>query len=149
LKACEGRTGRVFIIRLEHGDKVPECIERFAAKNKVVAGHVIMIGGMSNGEVISGPKNSDERPPQPIVLPLDGAHEVLGTGILAPNEHGKPELHMHAALGRAGGTMTGCLRQGVLTWLVGEVIIYEILGTNIKRIKDAESGFSLLNIEPL
>ena len=51
---------------------------------------------------------------------------------------------LFAALGRAGQTMTGCLRDGVTTWLVGEVILYEILGADVARIKDEESGFELL-----
>lgn len=147
MKASEGRIGRVFIIRLEHEDKIPECIEEFADEHKISVGHVTIIGGIGSGEVVSGPKDSSESPPQPIVLPVDGAHEVLGTGILAPNENAKAELHLHAALGRAGATLTGCLRQGVSTWLVGEVIIYEILGTNAKRIMDTKSGFRLLKVE--
>jgi hypothetical protein len=49
-----------------------------------------------------------------------------------------------AALGRAGQTMTGCLRHGVTTWLVGEVILYEILGAKVMRIGDKQSGFELL-----
>jgi hypothetical protein len=40
--------------------------------------------------------------------------------------------------------MTGCLRHGVTTWLVGEVILYEILGTDMLRIKNAQIGFELL-----
>jgi len=32
MKACEGKIGRVFVVRLEDGDVVPECIERFARK---------------------------------------------------------------------------------------------------------------------
>ncbi len=115
-------------------------------RHKISVGHVVIIGGIGSGEVVSGPKNSNESPPQPIVLPVDGAHEVLGGGILAPNEKGKAELHLHAALGRAGATLTGCLRQGVSTWLVGEVIIYEILGTNAERIMDTKSGFRLLKV---
>jgi predicted DNA-binding protein with PD1-like motif len=83
-------------------------------------------------------------PPEPMLLPIDGAHEVAGVGVLAPGEDGKPVLHMHAALGRSGQTMTGCLRPGVTTWVVGEVILYEILGARVARIKDKESGFALL-----
>ena len=64
--------------------------------------------------------------------------------MLAPDENGRPVLHMHAALGRSGQTMTGCLRPGVTTWLVGEVVLYEILGVQVTRVKDAESGFALL-----
>jgi hypothetical protein len=40
--------------------------------------------------------------------------------------------------------MTGCLRPGVTTWLVGEVILYEILGAKAARVKDRDSGFALL-----
>ena len=144
MKACEGRIGRVFVIRLEDGDVVPECIERFAEKNGVSVGQAILVGGIGGGDVVVGPRCSEERPPEPMLLPIDGAHEVMGVGVLAPREDGKPTLHIHAALGRAGQTMTGCLRQGVTTWLVGEVILYEILDTKVVRIQDKQSGFELL-----
>ncbi len=144
MKACEGRIGRVFVIRLEDGDVVPECIERFAEESGVFVGHAILVGGIGAGDVVVGPRRSEERPPTPMLLPIDGAHEVVGVGVLAPGEDGKPALHIHAALGRAGQTMTGCLRYGVTTWLVGEVILYEILGADVARIKDEQSGFELL-----
>jgi predicted DNA-binding protein with PD1-like motif len=146
MKACEGKVGRVFMIRLEDGDVVPECIERFARKKRVSVGQAILVGGIGGGDVVVGPRRSDERPPEPLLLPIDGAHEVVGVGVLAPDEDGKPTLHIHAALGRAGRTMTGCLRQGVTTWLVGEVILYEILGAKVLRTQDKQSGFKLLEL---
>jgi predicted DNA-binding protein with PD1-like motif len=145
MKACEGHIGRVFVIRLEDGDVVPDCIERFAAEKGVQVGHAILIGGIDGGEVVVGPRRSDEMPPEPMLLPIDGAHEVAGVGVLAPGEDGKPVLHIHAALGRSGQTMTGCLRPGVTTWVVGEAILYEILGTKAKRVKDKKTGFALLD----
>lgn len=30
MKECKGQVGRVFLIRLEDGDMIPSCIERFA-----------------------------------------------------------------------------------------------------------------------
>ena len=144
MKACEGQIGRVFVIRLEDGDVVPECIEHFAEENGVFVGHAILVGGIGAGDVVVGPRRSEEMPPTPMLLPIDGAHEVIGVGVLAPGEDGKPVLHIHAALGRAGQTMTGCLRHGVTTLLVGEVILYEILGADVVRIKDERSGFELL-----
>jgi len=146
MKACEGRIGRVFVIRLEDGDALPVCIERFAQERDISVGHVILVGGVGGGELVVGPRHSNERPPQPMLLPVDGAHEVVGVGVLAPDQSGKPVLHIHAALGRSGNTMTGCLRSGVITWLVGEVILYEILGANAIRVKDEETGFVLLNV---
>jgi len=144
MKACQGQIGRVFIIRLEDGDVVPGCIERFAGENGVSVGQVILVGGVGGGEVVVGPRSSEEMPPQPMLLPIDGAHEVLGVGVLAPDEGGKPVLHIHAALGRSGQTVSGCLRPGVTTWLVGEVILYEILGVNVARVRDEASDFNLL-----
>ena len=146
MKASEGQIGRVFVIRLEDGDTVPECIENFAAAKGVSVGHVILVGGIGGGEVVVGPRRSEEMPPEPMLLPVDGAHEVVGLGVIALGEDGKPVLHIHAALGRAGKTMTGCLRPGVTTWLVGEVILYEILGVSAARVRDEESGFELLDV---
>ncbi len=142
--ASEGRLGRVFVIRLEDGDIVPECIERFAAEKGVTTGHVILVGGIGGGQVVVGPRKSDERPVEPMLLPVDGAHEVAGVGVLAPGEDGQPVLHIHAALGRSGSTLTGCLRPGVSTWVVGEAILYEILDAKAARIMDPKTGFALL-----
>ena len=146
MKATEGNIGRVFVIRLEDGDVVPDCIERFAEEKGISVGHVILVGGIGGGEVVVGPRDSEEMPPQPMLLPVDGAHEVVGVGVLAPGEDGKPVLHIHGALGRSGQTMTGCLRPGVTTWVVGEAIIYEITGTSVKRLPDKASGFDLLEV---
>jgi predicted DNA-binding protein with PD1-like motif len=146
MKASEGKIGRVFVLRLEDGDAVPGCIEKFAAEKSIKCGHVILIGGIGGGQIVSGPRYSDTRPPDPLLLPVDGAHEVVGVGIIAPDKDGQPVLHIHAALGRAGKTLTGCLRPGVTTWLVGEAIIYEITGATARRLPDKASGFELMEM---
>jgi predicted DNA-binding protein with PD1-like motif len=147
MKVSEGRIGRVFVIRLEDGDVVPECIERFAQEKEITVGQVVLVGGIGGGEVVVGPRRSDEMPPEPVLLPVDGAHEVAGVGVLAPDEDGKPVLHIHGALGRSGKTLTGCLRPGVTTWLVAEAVIYEILDIKATRVYDASSEFKLLEVE--
>jgi uncharacterized protein len=146
MKATEGKLGRVFILRLEDGDRIPDCIERFADEKGVLAGQVVLVGGIGGGQVVVGPRYSDRMPPDPLLLPVDGAHEVAGVGVLAPGKNGQPVLHIHAALGRSGQTLTGCLRPGVDAWLVAEVVIYEITGVDVKRITDPRSGFALLEI---
>ncbi len=146
MKASEGQLGRVFVIRLEDGDILPGCIEEFAREKGISVGQVILVGGIGDGEIVVGPRRSDESPPEPMLLPVDGAHEVAAVGTIAPDKDGKPVLHIHAALGRSGKTMTGCLRPGVSTWLVGEVILYEILNVDVARLLDEKSGFELLTI---
>jgi len=144
MKYSEGKIGRVFIIRLEDDDELPGCIEKFAEEHKISVGQAILVGGIGSGEIVSGPRKNKELPIDPMLIPVDGVHEVVGVGVLAPDGNGKPSLHIHAALGRAGKTTTGCLRMGVKTWLVGEVILYEILGADVARLPDKDSGFELL-----
>jgi predicted DNA-binding protein with PD1-like motif len=146
MKAGEGKIGRVFVIRLEAGDVLPDCVSRFAEEEGIKNGFVLLVGGIDSGQVVVGPRYSGEMPPEPMLLPIDGAHEVAGVGVLAPGEDDKPVLHIHAALGRAGKTTTGCLRPGVTTWLIGEAVLYEITAVDARRILDKKSGFALLRV---
>jgi predicted DNA-binding protein with PD1-like motif len=147
MKASEGRIGRVFVLRLEDGDVVPDCIERFAAEKAISVGQVILVGGIGGGKVVVGPEDSEEMPPNPVLLPINGAHEVVGVGVIAPDKSGRPVLHIHASLGRADKAITGCLRPGVATWLVAEAVIFEILGAKAARLPDPKSGFDLMEVE--
>jgi predicted DNA-binding protein with PD1-like motif len=147
MKFSEGQIGRVFVIRLEDNDIIPGCIERFAEEKKISVGQVIMIGGIGEGQVVVGPRRSNEMPPEPMLVPIDGAHELMGVGVIAPDKQGKPVFHVHGSLGRSGKSTTGCLRPGVTTWTTGEVIICEILGTNAVRDLDKETHFELLKFE--
>lgn len=146
MKATEGSVGRVFVLRLEDGDMVPDCIESFARECGVSVAQVLLIGGVGQGEVVTGPRDSSTMPPDPILIPVDGAHEAIGVGLLVPDEEGAPRLHIHGALGRGGKTTTGCLRNGVSTWFMGEAVILEIRG-EMARARDEVSGLSLLRLD--
>ena len=144
MKASQARIGRVFVIRLEDGDIVPTCIEQFAREQGVAVGVVVLLGGIGGGQIVVGPRDSQAVPPEPMLLPVDGAHEVAAVGLLAPGPDGRSVLHIHGALGRSGQTMTGCLRPGVKTWLVGEAVLQELLDCPAQRVRDPATGFSLL-----
>ena len=144
MKAVEGSIGRVFVIRLEDGDVIPDCIEMFAAEKGIKTAQVTMISGIDQGLVISGPKESNAMPIDPIINPIEGAHELLAVGLIALDDQGHPRLHSHGAFARDGNVTGGCLRLGVKTWLVGEVVINEIVGLESRRILDQKSNFPLL-----
>ncbi len=148
MQTSEGRLGRVFVLRLEDGDTVPSCIDDFAREKGIKTAGVFLIGGIGSGQVVVGPRDSVKLPPEPMLLPLDGAHEIVGVGLIAPDKEGIPRMHMHAALGRAGQTTTGCVRPGVTTWHVGEAVIYEILDVRAYRLPDEATGFDLLRVNP-
>ena len=77
MQVGEGRIGRVFVIRLENGDVVPDCLERFAAEKGVIQGSLILTGGIGGGQIVVGPRKTEEMPPEPMLLPVEGAHEVV------------------------------------------------------------------------
>ncbi len=70
MKASEGKLGRIFMIRLENGDRPAETIERFAAANGILAAQVFAV-----------------------------ADTVLA-GIIAPNADGDPRLRLPEAMGK-------------------------------------------------
>jgi predicted DNA-binding protein with PD1-like motif len=142
--AAEGSIGRVFVLRLEQGDRLPECIERFAGERGVVRGVCWMVGGVGGGRLVVGPEDEDRRPVVTLLHELQGVHEAAAVGMLFPTEDGTPRLHMHAALGRDGQTRTGCVRLGIDVWQLGEVVLLEVLDVALLRRVDPDTGFEVL-----
>lgn len=148
MKYSEARQGRTFIIRLEHGEVIHESLERFAAEQGIETASVTVIGGADQGStLVVGPIDDgpDRIVPQETVL--SGVHEVTGTGTIALSQDGHPRLHMHIAAGRGDRTVTGCVRRGVITWTVLEIIITELVGASVRRRPDPASGLELLTPE--
>lgn len=143
MKWSEGKIGRVFVIRLEDKDKLPEAIESFARENNVTHGMCILLGGIKTGEIVVGPKNSESMPVVPIIFGLKGVHEICAVGTIFPDGDARPRLHMHAALGREGKTTSGCIRPGIEVWKLGEAIVLEIVDNNARR-EDTAAGFQML-----
>lgn len=146
----EGRLGRVFALRLEEGDRLPDCIEEFAGEKEIRCGMVIHLGGVEDGSrLVVGPEANRGEAIVSMIHVLRGIQEILALGTLFPNESGKPTLHLHAAVGREGNAVVGCTRAGVGVWLVGEVILLEILGMEGLRKKDLRSGYELLQLKTI
>ncbi len=141
----EGKLGRIFALRLEDGDRLPDTIEAFAREQGIKRAFAVYLGGAGDGSrMVVGPEERPGGEIIPMLFTLRGSQEVLALGTIFPNEAGEPVLHMHAASGREGGAAVGCTRAGIDVWLVGEVIIMEILGMGGERRKEAPSGFQLL-----
>jgi len=146
MKYSEAGLGRVFVMRLEDGEILHEEIEKFAAEKGVKAAAVIALGGADKESgLIVGPREGRSETIEPMEALLDDVHEIAGVGTIFPDEQDKPTLHMHAACGREKATVTGCVRAGVKTWHVMEVIILELTGSSAKRKFEQSTGFSLLS----
>jgi predicted DNA-binding protein with PD1-like motif len=147
LNYSEAKLGRIFILRLNHGECLHEVIEKFAAEKQVSSALCFFLGGAEDkSKVVVGPKDGAVLPPTPMITLLMGVHEACGVGTIFTDEQGKPKLHMHASFGRNDTAVTGCVRMGVEVWQIGEVIILELASSSAKRAKNKDTGFEFLEI---
>ncbi len=147
MQYSEGSIGRIFALKLETGDRLPDSVVDFAREHKVRSAMVMYVGGAdATSRLVVGPEENRGDDIIPLVHCLGGIHVVVAMGTLFPDEEGNPELHMHAAAGREGKATVGCVRAGVDTWLIGEVIILEISGLEGVRKKDPQTGFQILQL---
>ena len=147
MKYSTASLGRALVIRLEDGDIVHECIEQAARAEGIARAAVILIGGADGGSrLVVGPEDGRADPIVPMCRALHDVHEMAGAGTIFPNEQGEPVLHLHAAFGRDDRVTAGCIRAGVMTWIVGEAVVIELLGNEAVRRLDAPTGFELLSV---
>ena len=143
----EAKLGRIFILRLNHGECLHEVIEKFAAEKQVSSALCFFLGGAEDkSKVVVGPKDGAVLPPTPMITLLMGVHEACGVGTIFTDEQGKPKLHMHASFGRNDTAVTGCVRMGVDVWQIGEIVILELVSSSAKRVKNKDTGFEFLEI---
>lgn len=143
--AAEGTIGRVFMLRLQDGDRIPDSIEQFAAEKNIEAAYCALLGGAGKGKLVVGPLDEEAEKIEPIVRVLSGVHEAAAIGTLFKNAQGEPKLHMHAVLGNNNETLCGCVRQGVEVWKIAEVLILELAGLGLSRKYDPAFMLELLS----
>ncbi len=145
MRHVELTSGRRFLIRLDGGEILHWSVEEFAAEQGVRTAKVTAIGGADDGSmIICGPEGDAEGDIVPVEVVLEGVHEMHGCGTLVQDDDGNPVLHMHASFGRGSTSLTGCVRPGVVTWLVMEVLIEELVGDGPVRVV-GDTGFALLD----
>jgi predicted DNA-binding protein with PD1-like motif len=142
---AQAAMGRIFVVRLIQNEVVHECIEQFAVDQSIGLAMVIALGGADKGsKLVVGPEDGSARPVVPMDHLVDNVHEIAGVGTIAPDASGKPLLHMHAAMGRGATALCGCVRRGVVTWQVMEIVIIEMINDTTQRVMEKETGFELL-----
>ncbi|MFA6679803.1 MAG: PPC domain-containing DNA-binding protein [Candidatus Methanomethylophilaceae archaeon] len=143
----EARVGRTFVLRLHGGEILHEVIESFSLQSGIRSAKVTAVGGVDKGSKLTvGPKYPMEGSIEPLIFILDAPREFTGVGTVFSDENGKPLLHMHGSCGRGGNSATGCVRSGMIVWLVMEVVITEMLCDSAVRKIDPNTGFSLLTL---
>ncbi len=142
----QGKTGRVFVARMENGDNLIESIKQMAEKEAVQAGIIYIIGALKDASLVVGPEKCS-LPPEPVWRKFDDCREIIGIGTLF-RENGEPLIHLHGSLGKGDITLMGCIRGEARVYLVAELIIVELMDTGAVRKLDPVSGLKILDFLP-
>ena len=135
MKSAELTQGRAFVLRLEDGDVLHECIESFCRENKILRAHLTFTGAAEKGSLmVSGPRTPIEGKVSPFTLELPDKCEITGAGTVFPDADGNPIAHLHGSAGREGFSATGDFRR-MVAWLVIEVAIVELIGEGPVRLE--------------
>jgi predicted DNA-binding protein with PD1-like motif len=140
-----GSIGRVVVAKIEHGDDLRAEIEDVLRREKISAAVMYMIGAMQDASLVVGPQAATT-PPEPVWRKINDAHELLGIGTAFRDEN-EMVIHLHTSAGRGENSLTGCLREDSKVYLVVELIIFEILGSNAIRGLDEKTGLKLLGFQ--
>lgn len=136
--------GRVVVGRFEDGEDIIDNITAIARKENIRSGIFHLMGGIRKGSIVVGPEE-DNIPPKPVWRDIRESTEVVGFGTVFWQGE-EPKIHIHGSFGKRDTVKVGCLRGPSETFLVLEVIIFEIEGINAKRELDPESGLVLLKL---
>jgi uncharacterized protein len=137
-----GSIGRVLSIRFDHGDDLLEGLKEIILKEKIQSGWFQILGGIRQAGVVTGPKEPT-MPPDPVWRDVEEAREVLGSGSVHMDGE-EPRIHLHAAMGHHGDTLTACIRKNTKVYLILEVILFELQGIDACRPWYEEGGFNRL-----
>ena len=141
MQYTEGRIGRVFQLRIDHGEDLLESLEKFVRDKGIHCGFAHFIGALEGGRIVTGPKEL-VLPPDPSFEIYHDGREVFGYASITPGLKGA-HLHYHASIGKNREGMTGCLRERATVYIMVEVMIMEILGSTVSRKKDPVTGMDL------
>ncbi|KPK43717.1 MAG: DNA-binding protein [Nitrospira bacterium SM23_35] len=139
-----GRMGRVIVARFEDREDILENLAVIARNENIRSAVFNLIGGIKAGKIVVGPEE-EILPPKPVWRAIQESTEVIGVGTIFWHEN-EPKIHFHGSFGKRDAVKVGCLRGPSETFLVLEVVIFEIDGIDAKREMDQESGLVLLRL---
>lgn len=145
MKYQAGEIGKVILARFEDGDEIISNLITIVRKEHLKGCIFYLLGGLTEGRIVVGPRNDDVRPPEPTWREIVDSHETVAIGTVF--WHGdEPRVHIHGSYGKFDSVKTGCLRDEAKTFLVLEAVILELKGINAVREIDPDIQMALLKL---
>lgn len=133
---------RTYVVVLDTGDEVRDCLHRFAEQENLSAAQITAIGAFQRAVFRYFDWESKQYQP----ISVEEQVEVVSlNGDIAQDQQGQPKLHLHAVLGRRDGmAMGGDLKEGHVRPTL-EVIVTES-PAHLRRVEDPETGLALIRL---
>jgi uncharacterized protein len=145
MQYSEGSLGRVFVLRMDHGEDLIESLQKFLQEKKIESCTALFMGALRDGRAVTGPK-LPVVPPTPHYEAFESAWEVFGMATIYPSNEG-PKLHIHSAMGRGRQSILGCIRDKAEVYLIVEAVLFEICGLAAERAWDENMQLYLLSLK--
>jgi predicted DNA-binding protein with PD1-like motif len=145
MQYSEGNLGRVFVLRMDHGEDLIASLQKFVQEKKIESCMALFMGALVDGRAVTGPE-VPVIPPVPHIESFESAWEVFGMATVYPSSEGA-KLHIHSGMGRGTRTIVGCIRERAEVYLIVEVVLFEFSGLKAERIWDEKTGLNLLSLE--
>lgn len=134
-------TGRVIVIRLEPGEDILKSIERIVAENKLLSGHLSLIGAVS--KVHLGYFDLEKMTYKDFTIDKD-LEVVSCVGNISRLDDGYV-IHAHiVASDETGKCYAGHLMEGCIVSVTIEIVITEF--AKMARARDERTGLNLLDL---
>jgi len=145
VKYQAGEIGKVILAHFEDGDEIISNLITIVRKERIKGCIFYLLGGLTEGRIVVGPRNDDVLPPEPTWREIADSHETIAIGTVF--WHGdEPRVHIHGSYGKFDSVKTGCLRDEAKTFLVMEAVILELKGINAVREIDPDIQMALLKL---
>jgi len=141
MRYTSARMGRIFVARVDHGEDLLGEMQNILGREGISHAVMLFLGAIREGSIVTGPEEP-VIPPSPHLLKFGGGWEVVGIATVYPGDGG-PAIHLHASIGRGERALTGCLRDRAETYLVMEVIIFELADLSVQKSRDEMTGILL------
>ena len=134
-------TGKVIVVRLEPGEDILKSIEKIVAENKLLSGHLSLIGAVS--KVHLGYFDREEMAYKDFTIDED-LEVVSCVGNISRLNEGYV-VHAHVVASDATGKCyAGHLMEGCTVSVTIEIVITEF--TEMHRARDDKTGLNLLDL---
>ena len=83
MQYSEGNLGRVFVLRMDHGEDLIASLQKFLREKKIESCMALFMGALGDGRAVTGPE-APVVPPVPHYESFDSAWEVFGMATFTP-----------------------------------------------------------------